>query len=166
MCPAYHALFVCLMWNWDPSERFSIAQKGVLLSSQREGGAKLHKILEEGNLKKEIIIKKNSQQVPYMVRWGSASSLEQREWDQMPKFSLCQPIASRDMARDIWPCHRDACRWCISQLGSTLSSMKLWEWLQGGWVQVGKGGVRGRNTREREREGKMGVGSWSAATEA
>lgn len=86
-----------------------------------------------------------------MVRWGSASSLEQREWDQRPKFSLCQPIASRDMARDIWPCHRDACRWCISQLGSTLSSMKLWEWLQGGWVGVREGGVRGRNTRERER---------------
>lgn len=66
-----------------------------------------------------------------MVRWGSASSFEQREWDQRPKFSLCQPIASRDRALDIWPCHRADCRWCISQLGSTLSSMKLWEWLQG-----------------------------------
>lgn len=83
-----------------------------------------------------------------MVRWGSASSLEQREWDQRPKFSLCQPIASRDMARDIWPCHRDACRWCISQLGSTLSSMKLWEWLQGGWVGRGE---RGRGGGEKHK---------------
>lgn len=66
-----------------------------------------------------------------MVRWGSAPSIKQREWDQWPKFSLCQPIASRDRALDIWPCHPVDCRWCISQLGSTLSSMKLWEWLQG-----------------------------------
>lgn len=66
-----------------------------------------------------------------MVRWGSAPSFEQREWDQCPKFSLCQPIASRERALDIWPCHPADCRWCISQLGSTLSSMKLWEWLGG-----------------------------------
>lgn len=66
-----------------------------------------------------------------MVRWGSAPSFEQREWDQCPKFSLCQPIASRERALDIWPCHPVDCRWCISQLGSILSSMKLWEWLGG-----------------------------------
>lgn len=65
-----------------------------------------------------------------MVRWGSAPSSEQRDWGQNPMFSLCQPIASRDRALDIWPCHPDDCRWCISQLGSTLSSMKLWEWLE------------------------------------
>lgn len=79
-----------------------------------------------------------------MVRWGSAPSFEQREWDQCPKFSLCQPIASRERALDIWPCHPVDCRWCISQLGSTLSSMKLWEWL------VGR--KKGRQ-RERRNEG-------------
>lgn len=120
----------------------------------RERGAQVTQDTQKRKLIKKKKDNKKSQQVPYMVRWGSASSLEQREWDQMPKFSLCQPIASRDMARDIWPCHRDACRWCISQLGSTLSSMKLWEWLQGGWVEVGEGGVRGRNTREKERGGE------------
>lgn len=66
-----------------------------------------------------------------MVRWGIAPSFERREWDQRPTVSLCQPIASRERARDIWPCHPEDCRWCISQLGSTLSSMKLWEWLKG-----------------------------------
>lgn len=84
-----------------------------------------------------------------MVRWGSAPSFEQREWDQWPKFSLCQPIASRERARDIWPCHPVDCRWCISQLGSTLSSMKLWEWL---------GGRKKRGDRERE---ETGEGAWS-----
>ena len=81
---------------------------------------------------------------PYMVRWGSAPSFKPREWDQCPKFSLCQPIASRERALDIWPCHPVDCRWCISQLGSTLSSMKLWEWL------------RGEKKGETEREKKRG----------
>lgn len=65
-----------------------------------------------------------------MVSCGSGLSFRSGELDQWPNFSLCQPIASRESALDIWPGHA-GCPCCLSQLGSRLSSTKLRDWLRG-----------------------------------